>query len=167
MSGQDCRQLTLFQGGSPVSRTALQESVWRLVMTVISGQKCGVSLETLTPDGSWEKTYGDYYQVKMDGFSAESFGTLPKWGIVSDGVLQALPQLEPYIDESGLRLLPTPTSSWGKHNIGISETPKHRYSQTTEHLALRILGKSVTPPSVELMMGFPLGWTDLSASETQ
>lgn len=183
MSGQDCEQLLLFQGGSPASRTALQESVWRLVTSVICGRKCGVLLEKLTLDGLWEKTCGDYCQVKMDGFSAESCGTLPSWGMMSAGELRALPQLEPYIDESGWRLLPTPTASlWmgydyttatrfrgkktavrpsgARHSQSLSncEAIKDTFTPGTVNL--------LNPSLLEIMMGFPAQWTETDASET-
>ena len=118
----DCQQVNLFgepvlkplrsyQGGSRASRIALQESAKRLVTSVISGRKCGELLARLSPDGSWLKTYQGYYQVKMDGSLQEFSEILPRWGLMSDGELRALPQLEPCIDESEWRLLPTPTAS--------------------------------------------------------
>lgn len=85
MSAQDCKRLMLFQGGSHASRTALQESVKRLVTSVICGRKCGALLEKLNPDGSWEKTCGDYCQVKMDGFLDEFSGTWPQLGTMRAG----------------------------------------------------------------------------------
>lgn len=183
MSGQDCGQLTWFRGGSRASRTALQESVMGLVMNVICGRKCGVSLERLSPDGSWEKTCGDFSQVKLDGFSAESSGTLPPWGMMSDGVLQALPQLEPYTDGSAWRLLPTPTANlW----MGYDFTTASRFHG--KKTAVRPSGTRLSqflnnceaimdaftpgtknllnPLLLEMMMGFPEQWTETDASET-
>lgn len=183
MHEQDYERLTLFLGGSRASRIALQESVRRLVMNVICGRKCGVSLERLAPDGSWEKTCGDYSQVRMDGFSAESSGTLPSWGMMSAGLLQALPQLEPYIDESGWRLLPTPTANlW----MGYDYTTANRFHG--KKTAVRPSGvrhsqflnnceaikgaftpgttNLLNPLLLEMMMGFPAQWTEINASET-
>ena len=183
MSEQECEQLLLFQGGSPASRTALQESVWRLMTSVICGRKCGVLLEKLNQDGSLEKTCGDYYQVRMDGFSAESSGTLPSWGMMSAGALQALPQLEPYIDESGWRLLPTPTASLWR---GYDYTTANRFhgkktavrpggSRRSQRLNnCEAIKDAFTPGTtnllnpllLEMMMGFPEQWTETDASET-
>lgn len=164
--GSDLENYLAYQGGSLVSRTALRASVRLLVMNVISGRKCGVLLASLNRDGSWLKMYGDSCQVKMDGSLEEYSGTLPKWGMMSDGELRALPRLEPYIDESEWRLLPTPTASIGNHGLGFNETTEGRYSVQTKIAALQVLGKYLIPQSIELMMGFPIGWTDLNASET-
>lgn len=170
MSGQDYERLTLFQGGSRASRIALQESVLHLVMNVICGRKCGVSLERLAPDGSWEKTCGDYSQVRMDGFFAESSGTLPSWGMMSDGLLQALPQLEPYINENGWRLLPTPVATDYKGGA-LRKGSKKQMSNLKEYIYIFFKGatKSIYlhPQLLENIMGFPIGWTELNASETQ
>lgn len=183
MSAQDCKRLMLFQGGSHASRTALQESVKRLVTSVICGRKCGALLEKLNPDGSWEKTCGDYCQVKMDGFPAESCGTLPIWGMMSDGELRALPQLEPHIDESGWRLLPTPTANlWmgydymtaksfhgKKTQIRRSGTRCSQFLNNCEAIADAFTHGTqnlLNPLLLEMMMGFPAQWTETDASET-
>ena len=183
MSGQPFEQLTLFQGGSRANRIALRESVRLLVTTVISGRKCGVLLEKLNQDGLWGKTCGEFCQATMDGFSAESFGTLPPWGMMSAGVLQALPDLEPYIDESGWQLLPTPTANlW----MGYDYTTALRFNG--KKVAVRPSGvrhsqflnncetiadaftpgttNRLNPLLLEKMMGFPEQWTEINALET-
>ena len=183
MSEQDYEQLMLFQGGFHASLTALQDSVRHLVMNVICGRKCGVSLERLTQNGSWEKMCGEYCQVRMDGFSAESYGTLPTWGIVSDGVLQALPQLEPSIDESDWQLLPTPTANlWMGYDYKTARTFRGKKTTTrksgTRHSQFlnncEVIADAFTPGTqnllnpllLELMMGFPEHWTETDASAT-
>lgn len=182
MSGQDCERLTLFQGGSRASRTALQESVWDLVTSVIYGRKCGVLLEKLNQDGSWEKTCGDYCQVRMDGFPAESCGTLPSWGMMSAGELRALPQLAPCIDETEWRLLPTPTAnlwmgydfttaiSFGgkKTSVRKSGTRHSQYLNNCEAIAAAYMPGTknlLSPLLLEKMMGFPEQWTETGALE--
>lgn len=41
--------LTYYRAVSPANRTALQESVWRLVMSVTSGERCGESFASFAP----------------------------------------------------------------------------------------------------------------------
>jgi hypothetical protein len=91
------------------SLTALQENVSRLVTSVISGEKCGESLASLNPDGSWARMCQGYCQVNLDG-SLEAFSeTWPRWGIVSDGECTELATL-------GLRTDETECSSWATPN---------------------------------------------------
>ena len=178
-----CGQSHVFRGGSHANRTALQESVRRLVTSVISGRKCGELLAKLSQDGLWLKTFGDCFQVRMDGSFLEFSGTLPKWGTMSGGELRAQPQLEPFIDESGWQLLPTPTANlWmgydyttackfkGKKTtfrpsgtrlsqfLNNCESIKEGFTPGTKNL--------LNPLLLELMMGFPEQWTEIDASET-
>ena len=167
----DCKKenLPVYQGGSHVSRTALRDCVKRLVTSVTSGRKCGELLEVLALNGSWLKMYGDCCQVKMDGSLEESSGTLPKWGMMLDGELRALPDLEPFIDEKEWRLLPTPVATDYKGGA-LRKNSKTQMSNLKEHIY--IFFKSATksiylhPRFLENMMGFPIGWTELNASET-
>ena len=173
---QGSKPLTVYRGGSHASRTALQESVKRLLMSVTSGRNTGESLAKLSPDGLWLKTYQGYFQAKMDGSFEEYFGTLPTWGLMLDGQLFQPQALEPYIDESGWRLLPTPTAnldggyspgSAGRKAQGI----KSRKSGATIGSGLnneqellpyyRWDGQNLLSPLfLEAMMGFPQNWTE-------
>lgn len=77
-------------------------------------------------------------------------------------------------------LIPTPRASdykgaalgryWMPHSQYVQVERESRYrSQLNEHLELTPLGKigPMNPTWVEWLMGFPAGWTDLNASETQ
>lgn len=167
----DCEKenLLVYQGGSHASRTALQDCVKRLVMNVINGRKCGELLEILALNGSWLKMYGVYCQVKMDGSLEESSGTLPKWGMMLDGELRALPDLEPFIDEKEWLLLPTPVATDYKGGA-LRKNSKKQMSNLKEHIYIffKDAMKSIYlhPRFLENMMGFPTGWTELNASET-
>ena len=167
---QDLNQSPVFRGGSRASRTALQESVRHLVTNVIYGRKCGELLAKLNHDGSWAKMLGDCYQARMDGSFLEFSGTLMKWGTMLDGELRALPQLEPSIDESGWRLLPTPTA----FDANAIEKYKRNGSSLMNNHALTLTqacyqysGLKIHPEFIEAMMGYPIGWTDIGCSETQ
>lgn len=103
--------LPVFQGASLASRIQLQECVKRLVMNVTFGRSTGESLAKLSPDGSWQRMYGDFYQVKMGGSFEEYSGILPTWGMMLDGVVTGLPMWERFIPENGLQLLPAIVAS--------------------------------------------------------
>lgn len=162
---QDEKPSPLYRGGSLANRTALLVSVKRLVTSVICGPKCGELLAKLTLDGLWLKTYQGCYQAKMDGSFEEYSGILPKWGILSAGELQALPGLEPYIDESEWRLLPTPTASDYKGGC-LRKNTKKQMSNLKEHIYTFSDSQThsiyLNPDFLENLMGFPIGWTELN-----
>ena len=171
---QDCKKSPVYQGGSLASRTALQESVKHLVMSVTSGQKCGELLAKLSPDGLWLKTLQGYYQAKMDGSFEEYSEILPKWGLMLDGQLIQPQQLEPYIDESEWRLLPTPTASDGiawiktnKNNVIKSlhkcltiPKPGRGLMQNRTIYYQQAIGLCIAESvkANEMMMGYPKEW---------
>ena len=169
-SEQGENQSRSYRGGSLASRTALRESVKHLVTNVICGLKCGVLLAKLSPDGLWERMYQDFYQVNMDGSLEEFSGTFPRWGMMLDGELLALPELEPSIDESEWRLLPTPTAS----DYRLGRTPKaakavgRTENNNYRDFCRQVLGQMYPEATqTEKIMGFPTGWTELNALETQ
>lgn len=155
-----------YRGGSHANRIALQESVKRLVTNVTYGRSTGDSLAKLSQDGLWLKMYGDCFQAKLDGSFEEYSETLPTWGLMSDGVLIQPVGLELYIDESEFFLLPTPNASmWrgaaktrykGSKNYHASHTPEALRSGIDDY-------QYINPNFVELLMGFPIKWTDLNA----
>ena len=59
------------------------------------------------------------------------------------------------------KLLPTPTANDGKNNGTVSQ-------QNRNSAALNVVaGGSLNPEWVELLMGFPRGWTDIGIGESQ
>ena len=173
---QDLKPSIVYRGASLASRTALQESVKRLVTNVICGRKCGASLAKLSRDGLWLKMSGDYCQAKMDGSFEEYSEILPRWGLMLDGQLIQPHGLEPCIDESGWRLLPTPIASDAEGGVDRRQrTNTGRVmasSGNTAGLKLRsILCDAFQiqrphPVIYEAIMGYPIGHTELGASET-
>lgn len=169
IDGLEEKPSPVYRGGSRASLTALRASVKRLLTNVTYGLKCGELLARLTPDGLWQKMYQDCYQVKMDGSLEEYYGILPKWGMMLDGELRALQELEPYIDESEWRLLPTPTRSDYKGGC-LRKNPKKQMSNLKEHIYTYADTQThsiyLNPVFLESLMGFPTGWTELNHSET-
>ena len=146
-------------GGSLASRIALQESVERLVMSVICGQSIGELLAKLSRDGLWLKMSGDYCQAKMDGSFEEYYEICPNWGLMLDGVCIRPRNLEPLMKERGRSLLPTPQAS-------DSRKWKSSFSSMRNPAFIPELGMVegwINPELSEWSMGYPIKWTDLNA----
>ncbi len=114
------------------------------------------SFARLNPDGSWSKMYQGCVQSKMllggTGGSLEAYSeTWPKRGTMRSGSTYPLPTSGRPISESESSLWPTPrefmhkdtTTDRGKSNLG------------------EVVGGQLNPMWVELLMGFPAGWTEL------
>lgn len=95
---------------SPASPTRLRESVRELLTSVTSGQSSGVSLAKLDPDGSWVKTYQEYFQATLDGSLEKWPPTWPKWGTLSGGVLTEQLTWGHYTEETECSLWATPNT---------------------------------------------------------
>ena len=168
-----------FQGASLASRIRLQDCVKRLVTNVTYGRSTGEPLAKLDQNGLWLKMYGDYLQVKMDGSFEEYSGILPTWGMMLDGVVTGLPMSEQFTEENGLRLLPTPTANLEKGYSPGSAGKKLAGIKTRDSGAMigsglnnekellsyyRWEGQNLLNPLfLELMMGFPEQWIEISA----
>ena len=166
---QEEEQSTVFRGGSRANLIALQESVKRLVMIAIYGQNSGELFAKLNQNGLWEKMYSDYYQASMDGSLEEFCETWPRWGTMRHGVLRAQQKLEPFIDESEWLLLPTPVNSeWiGAGRKRYRGSKLFRGAKTAEALRSGEKDPIYTNPSYcEIIMGYPMGWTEINASGT-
>lgn len=170
IDGLEEKPSPVYRGGSLASRTAKQENVKRLLTSVISGRKCDELLVKFGPDGSLLKMCGGFYQAKMDGSLEEFSGTFPTWGLMLDGAVYGLQSLERFTTEKGLELLPTPVKSdtWVMNLKSTEWNGSNKHSMTLIQALRR--GKSdaiyLNPNFCEMLMGFPVGWTELEASET-
>ena len=81
--------------------------------------------------------------------------TLPKWGMTVSGVLFQHPTAERPINGTGSGLWPTPTAHNAKETNAPSETLRNEAT-----LASRV-GGHLNPDWVELLMGWPKGWSSL------
>lgn len=170
------RKLPLSPEVSRANRTALQENVWRLLMSVICGENLQESFAKSGPDGSWLRTYQGCCQVSMDGFSDEFSGTWPQWGTMRDGeCFRLFTQAWP-TNAKEFALLPTPTASDGMawmigsdltHTMrSVFQRERGKSKRTCYLTALCGYSADQTADFYETMMGFPPHWTDLNASET-
>jgi hypothetical protein len=76
---------TLLVLDSPANPTLLRENVWRLVMSVTSGERSSEYWAKLGQDGSWEKTSEGSLASMMEESLEPFSGTWPAWGIASGG----------------------------------------------------------------------------------
>ena len=160
-----------YQRAFRANLTALWGNVWHLMTSVISGQSSGVCLANLGPDGSWVKMYGDYCQANLDGSLEEFCETWPGWGTVLDGVAMELTGLAPFISESGYSSWPTPLAgmgmAWTRSKKTDVQHSIHRRWKCggTIHCTYSMIWNGVSPIQatgyIEMMMGFPSGWTIL------
>ena len=169
-----------YRGGNYASRTALLESVKRLVMSVICGESLQESFASLGPGGSWVKMYRGCSQMSMDGFLDEYSGTWPAWGIMLDGECGALATLELSTGESEYLSLPTLLANDGRsycqaEAIRLKNGIKRRASGvkisdswSRQPILLDYYTSGTTnvlnPCLFEAMMGFQERWTELNAS---
>ena len=107
------------------------------------------SLAKYNPDTHSWKTHQCLWEEDLPSSSL----TLPRWGMMRDGVLweQTMPELTTYENASGF--WPTPTA----HNAKEGAFPAE-YTRNTPTLASRAGGK-LNPTWVEYLMGWPLLWT--------
>ena len=100
-------------------------------------------------------------QCSLLGEELESLLTLPRWGMTRDGLLWELPTLEHRTKgtESGLWATPTRCDYKGTTETANFQSRKKQFNNLT--------GGKVTgtiypnPITYEVMMGWPIGWTDL------
>jgi len=104
--------------------------------------------------------------------STEFCATLPKWGLMLKGECWEQQTLEHSIKGTGFGLSlnyppppppskwPTPTTPSGGGNVGGSGAYKNAIKNGTH------IPHSINPSLYEWLMGWPIGWTDLSARVT-
>lgn len=99
-----------------------------------------------------------------------SLVTLPKWGLIQNGVVYQHQTSERPISVTASGLSPTPRASMGTHGIAWcrARTGEHRHNLEDwlahHHIlsgGLETPGLNVNPSYAEWLMKWPLGWTDL------
>lgn len=190
MSEQDLEQLMLFPEDSPASHSPQPGSDEARTMTVTSGRKCcelyrksgplGSLVRTLLESSAWRSTRC-YLIWKASATPARR-------------LLFRLVPSTPRTEGTGLQSWPTPTASdtftanlkssqqkdGSRHSLNLSQavklwpTPKaqnargagQKHGKGGASLDV-VVGGQLNPTWIEWLMGFPIGWTDLDASETQ
>lgn len=109
-------------------------------------------------------------QHSLSGDLTEFSATWPRAGLMRGGIVYALRPLVIHMHETVSGLLPTPRHCDGKKGSGQRKNGGGSYG--LGHWVARRLGlKQQTttkfdPSLSELLMGYPIGWTELDRSET-
>jgi hypothetical protein len=158
--------LTLYREGFLAKTSLLQEKAQELTESVAEcGQKWRASFTKYDLDTRLWKTH----QSSLLGDSEEFLETWPQWGLMRDGECWEQEMLEEFISESEFGLqLPTTGANEGKGSSKkrYRNSPHFRGAKTSE--ALRICETDpiyLNPLFAELIMMWPLGWTDLKPLE--
>lgn len=170
-SGLTCALLTEARGKALLT-SFLADSPAR---TLARQEKASVSAETSPASGStWRESWlmfdPDTYswrtpQCSLLGDSASFSGTWPRSGSMRSGVCLEQPPLALGIDEiaSG-SLLPTPSGVNGGRNNMMGRIDE--WGGSSNPLRGTVIGSMCLPPFEELVMGWPIGWTELTPFET-
>lgn len=165
---RDAEPRQSYRGDFHASPIAVQENIWHLMMTAICGANSFECFLTLAQNGSWEKTWGDSSQVKMEGFSETFYGTWPKAGVMRGGIV-SLPTLSALSTSgNGYALWPRPIASdafaW---TINQKSNPMHsirkcwnngRQDRTIYYFIQKGLSPQCAAHYSGMMMGFPPDW---------
>lgn len=141
-------------------------------VTQTSDRDCGLSsraaLATFDPDGSCWRTAQTSWITDGDRYSA----TWPRAGMTASGTAYQLPPLAPLTAATGYSRWPTPLASDEKRcrefsldSLRRTALKRPSMSNLPEWVAVEC-GGYPTPEFVEWLMGLPVGWTDIEASET-
>lgn len=188
MNGQGCEQLTLFREDSPASRLVLPGSDEAQKMTVTSGQKCLELYKNSSPVGLLAK-------MLLGSSTWRSTRCYLTWKVSATPAKRLLFRLAPSMPRTGVtgvQSWPTPTASdtftWAlestqqkpvsRHSVKLSDAVRMWSTPTAAdatgssggnmHSSLRNdAGGQLNPTWAEWLMGFPIGWTELNALETQ
>lgn len=132
-----------------------------------SGVKCLELFGRLDPDTSSLKTL----QLSLFEDLSRSYATFPKSGIMQNGNVYRTTLLDTRTKEKGYTLLPTPTKSNYKATFATMEALNRYFASGHQIWVLDILAqkgflKCQRVAILEMMMGFPIGYTELVQSET-
>jgi len=164
-------KLTLLPEGSPAKIFHAPEKELELTASeAVCGEKWRESLVKFDLDTFSWKTH----QCLWEEVLPELLVTLPKWGLIQNGVLwerTTLPRLTS-ATESGS--WPTPSARDWKDSPGMAKssinqdgTKRNRLDQLPRQIYHENqTGGLLNPNWVEWLMGWPVGWTDLKPLET-
>jgi hypothetical protein len=163
-------QLMWYQGDSPVKTYLRQEKEEELKENDLDcGPKCHESLAKYSrASRSWKTA-----QCSLFGGLTEFSGIWPRWGMMQDGELSVLKMQERHTQENGFGWLPTPRASMWKNrkwwNCFYKKEPKGNLEELPVFMPTQfshLAGKPINPEWLEWVMGWPVGWSDQSALET-
>lgn len=128
-----------------------------------AGPACGVTwLESLA---KYDRSTHSWKTVpcSLFGDSVPFSPTWPRWGMMRDGVVYRQEKPGHLTKGTVSGYLPTPMASDSRDRGNVSNTSIQRRIDIGKQVGLSMLfAKEPCPMCVEGMMGWPLGWTDLS-----
>jgi hypothetical protein len=152
--------------GSLANLIPLQESVKRLLTIVTCGPNLPVSFARFARDGSSQRMYPASCTPSLDGSLVPFSGTWPTWGIARDGACGELPTLERCTAANESSSWPTPNAADNRDRGNLSNPAVQRRMAVGKQLDLSMVvspdSGALNPEWVEGLMGFQIGWTDLS-----
>ena len=120
------------------------------------GQNMPESLATFDPvSSSWKAS-----QLCLDGELSEFSETWPRSGMMRNGIAYQLPTLALPITEIASGLLPTPSGVNGGKNHTVGRLDE--WGGSSNPFRGTAIGKIRCAGFEEWMMGFPIGWTELT-----
>lgn len=167
MSEQDYEQLTLFPAASPASRSLKPDDLEARQTTVTSGRICCELSKSCGPLGSLERML----LTSSIWRSTMCFLTWKPQATKRGRLWFQLAASALFIKDIDLQSWPTPTAMDGADGLAkryrkdANGTRSMLLSQKVNYLAGGGSGQ-LNPEWVEWLMGFPVGWTELSPSET-
>ena len=168
MSGQDYEQLTLFPADSPASPSPWLESKRAKGMIDTSGRRCSELSQSCARAALSVRTFLDLFELRLQEFFPNCKASATKQGLT---VLRLMMSADCTRERESLSW-PRPTTGaplcGGTHNFRQMVALRDAGVVTEEerkNLTCGSGGKS-NPALMEWLMGFPIGWTDLNASET-
>ena len=168
MSGQDYEQLTLFPADSPASPSPWLESKRAKGMIDTSGRRCSELSPSCARVALSGKTFLDLFESRL----RMCFPNCKTSGTKQGPTVLLLGMSADCTRERESLSWPRPTTGaplcGGTHNFRQMVALRDAGVVTEEerkNLTCGSGGKS-NPALMEWLMGFPIGWTDLNASET-
>ena len=160
---------------SRASRGPQEEKVAARTMTATSGRKPFALLEKSGPRGFSWKTLQGCFKFPGDGTGPPTFSksreTWPSWGMWDAGAAYLRPTSVSITNGDGCGLLPTPLARDGKSFYVVTKEtalrimrkrPLHQLHWMQFGVVYHGLKKGwANPRFSELMMGWPIGWSDL------
>jgi hypothetical protein len=150
--------LTLFLEGFHAKTSAQQGEVMDLME---KDQECGEKWRGWLAKYDHNTSLWRTAQCSLLEDLNESLETLPRWGMTVNGLLWEQPTLERRIKgtESGLWATPTRCDYKGTTGTANFQSRKKQFNDLTGGMVTGTIYPN--PITYEVMMGWPLGWTDL------
>ena len=165
MKKQECEQLMLSQEDSRVSHIALSGKGWQKTMTAISGLNLSELCGSCDHSTLLVRTLMAYYQQYMSPFAPTWKRKVTKFG----RSVFRLVLSERTMKDTGFVFLASPRASQDFKPIR-RQTPQEHNGKHGQTMCSSIgiicperIGQYINPRFAEWMMGFPLGWGDISS----